>query len=252
MRRRSLCFLCVPLLLVGPLFLLEAAEQPVQAPLGAFRLLGGVGLVDGLLHKHLLAVAGGQGVDLPAVGAVRQQGAGLHIVPQLGVEDPQQLLPDLRVVDGAHDLHPAVQVPGHHIGGRDEHLRAFSPAKAVDAPVLQIAAHDAGHMDIFRPGGNPRTQAADAPQDQLDLHPGAGRLRELIHDLPLRNGVGLDADIALLPLGDLSVHHPQQLGLQAHGSDIEMRILAVQIAHQHVLEEDRAVQADVLVGGHQA
>ena len=169
--------------------------------------------MDTFVHKDLLAVAGVQAVDLPAVGAVRQQGAGLHVVLQLGAENPQQLGADLRVVDGAGDLHPAVEVAGHKVRRGDPQPGLPPPSETVDAPVLQIAAHDAGDMDVLRPGGDAGAQAADAPQDQLDLDPCLGGLRQLVHHLPLRHGVGLDADTALGALGDLPVDELQEPGL---------------------------------------
>ena len=130
--------------------------------------------MDGLGHEDLLAVAGGKGVDLAAVGAVGKEGAGLHVVLQLRVEDPEELPFDLLVIDGAGDLHPAVQVAGHEVRGGDKELRVRPAAKAVDPPVLQIPAHDAGDMDVLRLPGDAGTETADAPQNQLYLDPRPG------------------------------------------------------------------------------
>ena len=55
---------------------------------------------------------------------VAPAGIGLYVVLQLGVEDPQQLLPHLPVIDGTGDLHPAVQVAGHEIRRGDVQLVA--------------------------------------------------------------------------------------------------------------------------------
>ena len=168
------------------------------------------------------------------------------------MEDPDELLLHLRVIDGAGDLHPAVEVPGHEVRRGDVYPGVLPPAEAVDPPVLQIAAHDAGDVDILRVGGNPRPQAADAPQDHLDLDPGAGGLRQLVHDLPLSHGVGLDADIAVGALGHLLLDEGDQLCLDPGGGYQQILVAAGQIPHQHVLEEHGAVQADGLAGGHEA
>ena len=72
----------------------------------------------------------------PGIGPVGQQVAGLHVVPQLAVQHPPQLLLQLGVVDGTGDLHPAVQVPGHQVGGGQIHRPLLPPAKDIDPGVL--------------------------------------------------------------------------------------------------------------------
>ena len=118
--------------------------------------------------------------------------------------------------------------------------------------MLQIPAHDAGHMDVLRPGGDARAHTADAPQDELHLNPRLAGLRQLVDDLPLGHGVGLDADKALRTLGNLSVDQLQQPGLDPRRGGQQVAVGPLQVPHQHVLEEGRAVPSDLLVGGHEA
>ena len=168
------------------------------------------------------------------------------------MEDPHELLLHLRIVNGAGNLHPTVEVPGHKVRRGDVYLGIRSPAEAVDPPVLQVTAHNAGDVDIFRVGGDSRPQAADAPEDHLDLNTGAGGLCQLVHDLTLGHGVGLDADIPLGALGHLLLNEGEELCLDAGGGHQQVLVAAGQVAHQHVLEEHGAIQTDGLAGGHEA
>ena len=45
--------------------------------------------------------------------------------------------------------------------------------------MLQKTPHNAGDMDVFRIAGNARQNAADAADDELYFHTGAGSLHQL-------------------------------------------------------------------------
>ena len=79
--------------------------------------------------------------------------------------------------------------------------------------MLQIAAHDAGDLDVLRFQQHPGAQAADAPDDHLHLHPRLRGLLELVDHVPLGDRVGLDADVALAAPVDLLLDQLAQLGL---------------------------------------
>ena len=164
----------------------------------------------------------------------------------------QQHLLQRRIVHRAGNFHPVIQIPGHQIRGGDIQLHIPSPSEAVNPPMLQKAPHNAGHMNVLRLGRDSRPEAADAPQNQLHLDPRLGRLNQLVHDLPLCHGVGLHADIALRAFGDLPVNELQQSGLDTRRRYQQALVLPLQIAYQHVLEKGRAIQANSLVGGHEA
>ena len=121
------------------------------------------------------------------------------------VQKIAQLVLDGRVKDGAGDLHPAAEVPGHQVRRRDEILRVRPPAKDVDSGVLQIPPDDAGDLDVLRLVQHPRPQAADAADNELDLNARLGRLAQFVNDLTLRDGVDLEAEVPLWPFGDLLV-----------------------------------------------
>ena len=81
--------------------------------------LGGSGFgssqrgVRGRTHKLLLAVEGRCGTGLSQVAAVTEHGTGFYVIQQLGVKNPFQLRFNLRIVNGAGDLHPTQQVSCH-------------------------------------------------------------------------------------------------------------------------------------------
>ena len=157
-------------------------------------------------HKLLLTVERGDGAGFSQVAPVAEHGAGLHIVQQLGAENPFQLGFYLWVVDGAGNLNPAQQISGHQVRRRDEVLGLFSPTKAVDAGVLQIAAHNAGDVEALCFSGNSGPNTTDAPENQLYLYACLAGLLKLVDDGSLREGVCFDADISLMSQDNLFIH----------------------------------------------
>ena len=74
--------------------------------------------------------------------------------------------------------------------------------------MLQKLPHDAGHGDMVRLAWHAGHQAADAPDDQVHPHSCLGCLRQLVDQLPLRDGVGLQDDPPPVAPGDLPVDEP--------------------------------------------
>ena len=72
-------------------------------------------------------------------------------------------------------------------------------------------------MDILRFTGNPRQNTANSPNDELNFNPRQRRLRQLVDDLALGDGICLDADITGAAQRDLTVHALQQHGLDPEG-----------------------------------
>ena len=124
--------------------------------------------------------------------------------------------------------------------------------EAEEPAVLEEAVHNADHPDVFAQAGDARAQAADAPHNQLDLHP---RLRGPVERL---DDLGIDQRIQLR--GD--VPHPAVLADRLFkGDQIEyfrtqlqrrlpqlLVLLGVGIA-RHTVEEDRGVPPQRLVAG---
>ena len=169
--------------------------------------------MEGDPHQLLLTVHPDGPNLLPQIGAAGLQKGGLGVVLELEVQNIPQLLLDFPVPDGAGDLHPPLEVAGHQVRGGNEIFGLVSPAKDIDPGVLQVAAHNAGDLDVLRLQKHPRADAADAPDDHLNLHPRLGGLPELVDDLPLCDGIGLDAEVALGALVNLLLDHGAQLGL---------------------------------------
>ena len=118
--------------------------------------------------------------------------------------------------------------------------------------MLQKASDDAGDMDVIRLARYARQNAADAADDELDLHARAGRLRQLVNDFALGDGIGLDADIAALSQRNLPVDILKQHFFDAKRRYAELLICAVQLVDEHIAEKRSRVLADRLVGRHKA
>src|SRR5262245_38443904 len=156
--------------------LLERFSTARQARIGHEVLVG----VERLLARRARYAHGGAiGQDLPA----------LLVVLEIGDHDLiEHLLMDGRIEDRAHDLDPPVEVARHQVGGSDIDRRlamrqAVATAEAEDAAVLEEAANDGFHADIVRQSFDPRTQAADAAHDEVDLDARPRSLVERIDDV---------------------------------------------------------------------
>ncbi len=78
-----------------------------------------------------------------------------------------------------------------------KYLAWSPPAKDIDSGVFQVAAHNAGDLDVLRLQKHPRADAADAPDNHLNLHPCLGGLPEFVDDLPPVMELAFDAEVAL-------------------------------------------------------
>ena len=157
-----------------------------------------------LLHEIILRVKR-HGAVLAAVGAIGQQEAGLVRIPELGIEDPLELFAQTRVINRTRDLHTAVEIARHEVGGGNIELCVTAASELINAAMLQKAPDDAGDVNILRFTGHTRQDAADAADDELGLHARAGRFCQFIDDLAFGDGIGLDADIAILAKRDLPI-----------------------------------------------
>src|SRR5699024_8291107 len=116
------------------------------------------------------------------IAAVRLHDAGVDGVPQLQLQDAVQLFGNVRVADAHAHLDAALGVSGQKVAGGnvDAHVRAG--AEAVNAGVLQVAAHQAADVDVPGPARHTGPHAADAADDHIHPHAGAAGLAELGDD----------------------------------------------------------------------
>ena len=56
-------------------------------------------------------------------------------------------------------------------------------------------------MDMLRSAGNAPDDAADAPDDEIHMHPGIRRLHEFFDEDLVGNGIELQPDVAVQPFG---------------------------------------------------
>ena len=146
-----------------------------------------------LLHEIILRIER-HGAVLAAIAAVRQQETGLRRIAELRIQNPFELFAQKHIVNRAGDLHAAVEVARHEIGGRNIILRIFIASELINTAMLQKAADNTGDMDVFRLTGHTRQDAADAADDELNFHARARCIRQLVDDLALGDGVRLDAE----------------------------------------------------------
>src|SRR6185503_5418698 len=105
------------------------------------------------------------------------------------------------ILQWTEDFDAAVEVPRHHVRGRDIHSRlragqALPHTKAIDSAVLQEAADDGFDADVLGKPGNARPQAADAAHHQVDRYAGLRRFVQRVDDIRVDQRVHLHPDHA--------------------------------------------------------
>src|SRR5690349_17340932 len=121
-------------------------------------------------------------VQLPASGG-RVQG---------GVEDVIQLRSQPRILDLSHHLDSSIEITMHHVGAPDPEL--VDGAEMNNSRVLEKAAQNRAHRDVFGESGHTWTQRADAPDDDIDADACLRRSIERIDHLLVDQRVGLESD----------------------------------------------------------
>src|SRR5215217_4321262 len=137
----------------------------------------------------------------PLPAAVLQQLPGLDVVGQHDVQDLLEPAGQVGVGDRGDHLDPQVEVAGHQVGRADVVLAAAAVGEGPDAAVLQEPANDGPHPDGVAHPRDPRAQPADAPHDQVDLHPGLGGAVQGADALGVDQRVHLQGDAARAAAG---------------------------------------------------
>jgi len=128
-----------------------------------------------------------------AVGLERPR---VDLVGQGVVEDGRQAPLD-GGVDHRHDhLDPPVEVPFHHVGRAepDPQWPAVFPTEPEDPRVFEETPHDGTHPDVLRQARDPGSEAAAAPDHEIDRRPPGGGSVESVDDLGVGQPVGLEHD----------------------------------------------------------
>src|SRR5438477_574670 len=99
---------------------------------------------------------------------------------ELGVEDLLDPLAQRRGEDREGDLDAVVEVPGHPVRGGEKVLLVASVQEIVDARVLEEAIDDRDDADPLGQTGQAGPEAADPPDDQVDVHAGPARRAQLL------------------------------------------------------------------------
>ncbi|COV38590.1 Uncharacterised protein [Mycobacterium tuberculosis] len=89
----------------------------------------------------------------------------------------------------------------HHVGAADPEL--VDGTEMEDPRVLEEAAENRAHDDVFRNALRTWTQRADAAYHHLDPHTGSRRAVQRIDDLLINKGIHLESDAAFAVVGTL-------------------------------------------------
>src|SRR5205085_4222842 len=71
------------------------------------------------------------------------------------------------------ELDAPEEVARHPVGAREVNVLGAAIVEVKDARMLEEAADDRAHTNVFRQAFNARAQRAHAAHDELDLHAGA-------------------------------------------------------------------------------
>ena len=184
--------------------------------------------------------------------AVRQNIAGLDIVPEAGVQNGFQAARQLPVGDGHHKLHPFIQIPGHPVRAGDEKLVVAAVVEKENARVLQIPVHNTDHADYLAVGPGARFQAANAAHVQFNVHPGVRGPVQGVNDFHVLEAVHLGGNAGGFPL-PRAFRFPfnkfNKARLHQHRGGIQLAEAHELGAPRHGIEELGSVRSQLVVAG---
>ena len=150
-----------------------------------------------------------------------------------------------RILDRGHHLDPPIQIARHQVGRSDREDRPARVApEAEDPGMLEESSHDRTDPDPIRQARDPRPQAADAPDDQIDLRAGLGGAVELVDQLGVGEAVDLDDDAPVRGICFASDQLRQAAAEGARG-DPELPEALLLAVRRQVVEELGEIGADL-------
>src|SRR4051812_29396854 len=95
----------------------------------------------------------------PGPDAVGAELPGIDVVGEAALEHVEQLGPQLRRLDRGDQLHAAVEIARHQVGGAGQDPGLVSALEGVDARMLEVAADDRDDADVLGYSRHARPQA---------------------------------------------------------------------------------------------
>ncbi len=103
---------------------------------------------------------------------VRLEKMGFLIVSKLEIQDMHDLFFELFILHREQDLHPFVKISWHPVRASHIDLRFSVIFKIIDPGVFQEGSYDGADADGLTHTLDALFEAADSPDDQVDLHAG--------------------------------------------------------------------------------
>src|SRR5690349_20359760 len=125
------------------------------------------------MRRPLRLLAGWEALLVGAVGAE------LPRLPVVVPHEEEQVTEGLAVpgiLDRGDRFDAPVEIAGHPVGRADVDLLVAAVQEVERARVLQESPYDADHPDRAAHAGEPRAQAADSADDEIDWDTGLRRL----------------------------------------------------------------------------
>ena len=204
-----------------------------------------------VVHAHLAVDDGfafGR-LDL-LVAAISAHFPRVDVVAQLQLQDVGELFHQYRVLHPHAHFHAALGVAGEEVAGGNVDAGMHPVKEAVNAAMLQIAAHQTADMQILGLAGHPGTHTADTAHDHVDAHPGAAGFLQLEDDIAVADGVVLqDHGRRAAHAGscDHMIHLIQQYALEPQRSHQHPVALLGELLHGQIAEHLGGFLADALI-----
>jgi len=182
------------------------------------------GVAEEELFLHTMAGLS-LGPVLVGVEAVGVEETGFHVVGQVaGNNDFNELTAKFGVQNREDHFDPAMKIAGHEIGASEENQRVASVGEEIDAAVFEEAIDNATNPDGFTDARQTGTEAADAPDQQVDGNAFLGGGVKSVDDFLIHEAVGLDEDArgaTGAPVGPFTVDELEKAGSEVEGGDEE-------------------------------
>ena len=153
-------------------------------------------------------LVGSQEMPQARVGPVGQKLAQLRRVGKHRLEICDDALAGLGVFHRPHDFDAFIQVAGHEIRAREEHLPLIAVSEHIDARMLEQTPDHADHSHVLgflRYAGH---EARDASHEHRHLDSRAAGLGDLLDDIAVGHGIRLQVRARGRPgtrVGDLLI-----------------------------------------------
>ena len=130
----------------------------------------------------------------------------LGVICEAKLQITGQRSPQFWIHDRYRNFHAPFRIAGHKVSGGNIQFQIPARAELVDAGMFQIASDNRTHMEVVCLALDFRQDAADASDNQIDLHTCRRSFLEFGNNFLIRDGIQLAGNTSFCSLGNFTVN----------------------------------------------